>query len=379
PILKNSTFNANQAGHAGGALYNLLSGPILTNLTFNANSATGLDSMGGAIFDDASTLTLRNVTLSGNSASAGGALYHGSGSAGQVDNSILWADGASEAVIDSSVQPSTLLIYDSLAAGGCPAGALCSHVLNADPLLGPLANNGGTTQTMALGAGSAAIDSGSSAACPPTDQRGVKRPQGPQCDMGAYEMSSVTASLLSAGALDGWVLESTETSSLGGTLDSTAATFLLGDDAANRQYRAILSFDTSGIPPTAVITSAMLKIKRAGLVGTDPFTTHQYILADMRSGFFSTLEALQTKDFSAASSRPSAFSILNTPVNGWYSAPLAPTRFMYINRSGLTQIRLRFRLDDDNDLSADYLKFYSGDIGVSSARPRLVITYYVPQ
>jgi len=53
--------------------------------------------------------------------------------------------------------------------------------------LSPLANNGGFTQTMVLGAGSPAIDAGNNATCASTDQRGVKRPQGPHCDMGAYE------------------------------------------------------------------------------------------------------------------------------------------------------------------------------------------------
>jgi len=40
--------------------------------------------------------------------------------------------------------------------------------------------------------------------------------------------------------LDGWVLESAENSNAGGTLNSTATTFNLGDNAANKQYRAIL-------------------------------------------------------------------------------------------------------------------------------------------
>jgi chitodextrinase len=54
-------------------------------------------------------------------------------------------------------------------------------------LLGPLADNGGATPTMALLPGSAAIDAGDDAVCPATDQRGVTRPQGAHCDIGAYE------------------------------------------------------------------------------------------------------------------------------------------------------------------------------------------------
>jgi len=57
---------------------------------------------------------------------------------------------------------------------------------NADPALEPLAFNGGPTRTHALGAGSPAIDAGDPA-CPSADQRGAPRPQGPGCDIGAFE------------------------------------------------------------------------------------------------------------------------------------------------------------------------------------------------
>ena len=58
---------------------------------------------------------------------------------------------------------------------------------NADPLLDSLGFNGGATQTHALGPGSPAIDSGAPG-CPVVDQRGVSRPQGPSCDIGAFEL-----------------------------------------------------------------------------------------------------------------------------------------------------------------------------------------------
>jgi hypothetical protein len=64
-------------------------------------------------------------------------------------------------------------------APGCPGMA-------ADPLLQPLANYGGATQTHALGVGSAAFDA-YTVGCPATDQRGVARPQGAACDIGAFE------------------------------------------------------------------------------------------------------------------------------------------------------------------------------------------------
>ncbi len=63
----------------------------------------------------------------------------------------------------------------------------CSSEFSGDPLLGPLADNGGTTQTHALLIGSDAIDNGDDLLCPATDQRGVTRPQGAGCDIGSYE------------------------------------------------------------------------------------------------------------------------------------------------------------------------------------------------
>ncbi|HWH34981.1 MAG TPA: choice-of-anchor Q domain-containing protein, partial [Acidimicrobiales bacterium] len=66
----------------------------------------------------------------------------------------------------------------------CPPGFTV-----ADPVLGPLQDNGGPTETIALGPTSAAIDAGVSDGCPVRDQRGESRPQGGGCDIGAFEAS----------------------------------------------------------------------------------------------------------------------------------------------------------------------------------------------
>jgi hypothetical protein len=191
-------------------------------------------------------------------------------------------------------------------------------------------------------------------------------------------VSTLTKSYRSTGSQDGWVLESSETSSTGGTMNATATTFVLGDNAQDKQYRAILSFGTSGLPDDAVITKVTLKIKKQGLVGTDPFTTHNNILVDIRKGAFGGSNALQLADFQAAASKNAAGSIKNTPSSGWYSLTFNSSAFTYINLTGVTQFRLRFALDDNNDHGADYLKFFSGNYSNVSLRPLLVIEYYLP-
>ena len=58
-------------------------------------------------------------------------------------------------------------------------------------------------------------------------------------------------------------------------------------------------------------------------------------------------------------------------------APLRAPSYALINLTGHTQFRLRFNLDDNDDLGADYLSFYSGN-AAEADRPELIVTYYVP-
>ena len=184
--------------------------------------------------------------------------------------------------------------------------------------------------------------------------------------------------LESTGTLDGWILESSETSNQGGTMNAAGPTFNLGDNVSNKQYRAIVSFCPSGLPSNAIITKAVLRIKRQGMVGTNPFTTHQKIAVDIRQGSFSNNLALQLNDFRALASRNGVGLIANNPKPGnWYVGNLNSTAFPYIHFFACIQLRLRFQLDDNNDLGADLLRFYSGD-ATPVARPKLILTYIVP-
>ena len=175
------------------------------------------------------------------------------------------------------------------------------------------------------------------------------------------------------------VLESGENTNLGGTLNSTATTFKLGDNAANRQFRAVLSFNTSSLPDNAVIIAVTLKIKKAGQAGATPFNTLGKILADIGTDPFSGNAALELTDFQATSSKDAALAIGNTPSSGWYSRSLAAANFGFINLTGITQFRLRFAKDDNHNNVADYLQFYSGNYTITPTyRPTPIIKYSVP-
>ena len=176
---------------------------------------------------------------------------------------------------------------------------------------------------------------------------------------------------------DGLILESGENTSVGGTMNSTAGTFFVGDDAANRQYRDVLHFNTAALPDTAVVTSVTLKLKLKSVAGTNPFITHGSLVADIHQNFFGTSSALALNDFQAAANNMASATFGATPVNGWYTATLSNPGLPFINRTGKTQFRLRFTLDDNNDKGADYLAFFSGE-AVATNRPQLVIQYYGP-
>jgi hypothetical protein len=193
-----------------------------------------------------------------------------------------------------------------------------------------------------------------------------------------------TATFYSTKNEDGWIIESSETSLKGGSVNNGGSMLQVGDDAKNRQYRAILSFDTHTLPGTAVITSVTLKIKRPAtgfLVGdNNPFAWGGGLKADVCRNFFGTSIALQIVDFNynnTTNCKLLAGTFGATPSASWYSTNLVNTAFTKINKTGFTQFRIYFSKDDNNDLTADYLNFFSGN-STAANRPTLIIYFYMP-
>lgn len=179
------------AGFGGGISVNTGGKLNVTNSTIagnsigdNFSSIAAAIGLGGGIFAFSGQLTVINTTIANNTLGS-----HGSGSGGG------YAGGA------TAVFTNTLLAGNAvnncqgtLAAGSthnmsddnhCDASA--TQKTAAQINLGPLQNNGGPTPTMALRFPSAAIDAGSDAGCPATDQRGLSRPSSLHCDIGAFE------------------------------------------------------------------------------------------------------------------------------------------------------------------------------------------------
>ncbi len=172
----NATVSGNTARQAGGGIYN--TGMLtVVNATVSGNTTR---QAGGGIASSG-TATLTNATVSGNTASqAGGGISNG-GTA-TLRNTIVAAP-AGASTCDGAVADG---------GGNLETGATCGLTAatsrsDADPLLGPLAANGGPTQTHLPAAGSPAIGLGVAANCPLGDQRGAARPAGGACTSGAVE------------------------------------------------------------------------------------------------------------------------------------------------------------------------------------------------
>ncbi|MCA2001587.1 MAG: hypothetical protein LDL51_06965 [Chloroflexi bacterium] len=190
----------------------------------------------------------------------------------------------------------------------------------------------------------------------------------------------VTEKIRSNGLRDGWTLETSEYANAGGTSASDTA-LRAGDDGADRQYRSVLHFPTYYLPDNAVVTKALLMIQRRNIVGNDPFSTHGALLVDISRGAFldATLaQPLLPQTFESPADMTAAGIIQNNPDQDWYWTLLDEKALRYINLVGITQLRLGFELDDDDDLEEDFIAFYSGDKIPLTNRPYLLIDYYTP-
>ncbi|RMH70636.1 MAG: fibronectin type III domain-containing protein, partial [Gemmatimonadetes bacterium] len=177
--INGSLFTGNSSGFSGAALRRVGGTLTVRNSTLSSNNA-GMN--GGGV---EGTSTFINCTIFGNSAvSNGGGVYSGI----TLGNSIVYSNTAGSS--GPNIQGSfTSLGYNLIGDVSGASGFTGTDITGSDPLLDPLADNGGSTLTHALQVGSPAIDAGTRSGALGHDQRGYLRIGA--VDIGAYEVSGV--------------------------------------------------------------------------------------------------------------------------------------------------------------------------------------------
>lgn len=289
-LIDQSTFSGNH-GLWGGGFYCQLCDATIGNSTFANNSA----GTGGALFHEGSgTMEVRSCSLAGNSASAsataGGGFYKRNAEGTVTFLSSFIVGSPSGGSCGDSGNPLSGATASNLADdSSCGAGFTQSSTVAP----GPLASNGGRTQTMALGAGSSAINAGSAADCNGgPDQRGMARRSG-FCDIGAFEAQP--AVLTATGGTPQLALAG---ASFASPLEATAK-----DDAANLLGGVVVTFTPPASGASAVLTGS-------------PATTAATGKASVTATANATLGSYSVVA-SAGSATPASFTLQNwsgTPV-----------------------------------------------------------------
>lgn len=211
--ISNSTLLGNSASEGGG-IYNQEGMVTVRDSTLSDN----VGSLGGGIYTQEGTVSVTDSTLSGNSVSTeGGGVYNTStggtlnitdstlsgnidtnaGDGGGIEGPATLAGTivANSTGGDCGTPPITDAGYNLDDDGSCGFSAANGSESDVDPDLGPLQDNGGPTETQAPALGSPVLNriplattGNGMTLCPGTDQRGVPRPQGSECDIGAVEL-----------------------------------------------------------------------------------------------------------------------------------------------------------------------------------------------
>lgn len=258
-----TTFTSNAASYGGGIANEggTSSGVLsITNSTIVSNTAS---SAGGGIANGGS-LTMTNTTVAGNFSvgSMGGGIYRFTGPV-LLRNSIV------------SSNPSGGNCSGTITNGGnniddgatCGWGSSNGSMSSSNPLLGAVANNGGTTQTMALLPGSPAIDGATFSApngCPSTDQRGVARPQNSVCDIGAFESHGFTLAITGGNNQSAYIfkpytlpLSITVSSGFGEPVNGGVVTFTAPASGASAALGVITATIASSVASTTATANSV--------------------------------------------------------------------------------------------------------------------------
>ena len=233
-VIRRSLFNANQITDttcaSGGAVRSQGAGSSLTieNSTFTGNSAPSC-SGGGVGFNNGGA-TITSSTFTANSAGAsGGNLYKGSNAAPLTLTATVIADGSAptNADLHGAMGGFTSGGYNLVRARGDSTGYVGSDLANGtDPALGALGDHGGPSNSRLPQAGSPLLDAFTSG-CTGTDQRGVARPQGASCDIGAveYRLDPLTVQITGNGTVSAGATPAPVSGSIANCAGTCTATY----------------------------------------------------------------------------------------------------------------------------------------------------------
>jgi hypothetical protein len=274
--INNSTISDNTTSNSGGGILN--AGTLtVNNSTISGNSATdsgGSSGWGGGIYNNGNIMTVNNSTVANNAAAVCGGGIVGivnSGTQGIINNSTisensavlcgggLWGGNGMavrNTIIAGNTAPYGPDVYTNLGSLGHNlignpqemSGWVDSDLLHVDPLLGPLQNNGGATETYALLPGSPALNAGDPAQLGVPDQRGVVRSGG--VNIGAYQASAsafdlVAPDTVTTGVPFDLVVTAVDPFGQVAVGYSGTATFTTSDDDPNVQLPADYTFNSA--------------------------------------------------------------------------------------------------------------------------------------
>ncbi len=277
-ILRDSTITGNLGGNGGnGGNPGSGGGDGMTAPPHGSGGNAGNGSAGGGIFvSSTATASLISVTIAANTPEAPGTPGPSGGQGGSKGSpgSPALAGGIDQSGSSTVALADTLLSLSqfgnchgtigntggnlSFGDGTCP-----STFAGGDPKLVALADNGGPTETMDLGSGSAAIDAGGTL-CRPTDQRGLPRPSGAACDIGAYEVTPPAVTSLA----------STAVTSHGATLTASVTPNARGATAVHFDVGTTTAYGSRASVPS--VSGFAASPVTAMIAGLNPKTLYHY-------------------------------------------------------------------------------------------------------
>ncbi|MBM4242942.1 MAG: hypothetical protein FJ148_03900 [Deltaproteobacteria bacterium] len=180
-------FQMNSSFIRGAAVHAVAGATTITNSTFadNTSADASMPFGGGGLYHEGGSTTLQNVTMRANVSKAGGNVFRAAGGLSLRNTLLSKGSAAGSTNCNTTVGGDFNLADDST----CGFGLGRDGIPDLD--LGELADNGGATETIVPGSTNPAVDTGTTPGCPPTDQRGIPRPQGAACDVGAVEVCTL--------------------------------------------------------------------------------------------------------------------------------------------------------------------------------------------